>query len=213
MPVFVNPVCIYISFSSILILLVGFRRSLFVARYYYSTQPFLAWCLNHYFYGGVHFVWVGAPFYPYRLDNPRSSSPFRKYEDLYELWKDEDEFSPYLEGTRAGLHKGILANLGRLHPQEVVRLHDVCDRIHTVFFYPIVYRIDVDRIDPARLQVANSGLKGSQEYRITALHEPEFDILFFDADTEIVPRSFRDFWAGSLPKANIWNIFGHWMTI
>ena len=193
-----------------------------MARHYYSSQPFIAWCLNHYFYDRVHFAWVGAPFYPYRMANPRSSSPLRLYEDFYEPWKDEDEFSGQLTAARIGLRKGVLAhqlahkftNPPLLSPADYRFLKRVCNRIHPVFFYPIVYRVDIDSIQPpSRLVVANSGLRGSQEYRIADLDEmlPEFELLFVDFETENVPHSFTDLYAGALSQADVFNIFRYWL--
>jgi hypothetical protein len=184
-----------------------------LARHYYSTQPFIAWCLNHYFYNQIHFAWVGAPFYPYRMANPRSSSPLRIYEDFYEPWKDEDEFSGTLIAARMGLRKGVIAHQAVLPPSNIRFLKKVCNRIHPVFFYPLVYRVDLDRIDPARQVVANSGLRGSQEYRIADLDEsiPEFELLFVDFETENVPHSFADLYSGALSQADVLNIFTYWL--
>lgn len=50
-------------------------------NHYYSTQPLLAWSLNRHFYSGLHYMYV-APFYPYRLPNPKSSNPLEIYRDL-----------------------------------------------------------------------------------------------------------------------------------
>jgi hypothetical protein len=171
-----------------------------VAHYYYSTQPFLAWCLNHYFYGGTHFAWVGAPFYPYKRENPTSSNPFRIYQDLYEPWKDRDEYSSYLAQKRLGLRDGVHANSGRLKPGVETRLTDICNRIRVDYFYPIVYRVNIDTIALSRRIVAGSGSVGSNELRIDALAETEFDILFADITIESLATSFTVLWNGSLSE-------------
>ncbi len=182
-----------------------------MAKYYYSTQPFLAWCFNHYFYGQKHFAWVGAPFYPYRQANPRSSNPLRIYEDLYEPWKDQDDFSPVIAQKRLSLRNGVIAHAGNLPPGLDHRLKVVCDRIDTVFFYPIVYRVNIDTIDSSRLIVAGSGLVGSREYRIADLSEAEFDLLFIDLETDNVPHSFADLSNGAVSQADVLYILGTWI--
>jgi hypothetical protein len=148
---------------------------------HYSTQPFLAWCLNHYFYGGVHWAYLGKPFYPYRLPNPRSSSPLRLYEDLYEPWMDRDPYSAVIQQKRINLIKGVVANEQKLAHGWSDRLITICERVDIAFFYPIVYRVDIDRIFPEqRVRIAGSGTFGSHENRIDDLKEPEFEILFLD---------------------------------
>ncbi len=170
-----------------------------MSRYYYSTQPFLAWCYNHYFFNGVHFAWLGAPFYPYRLPNPTSSNPLRIYQDLYEPWKDRDRFSFKIEQMRLGIRKGVIQNTRPLSRNRR-KLTYICDSISHVFFYPIVYRVDIDLILPAgRKLVTGSGATvGSQEYKVTDLKEqpPEFDLILVDLEMEGVPQYMIDLWNG-----------------
>ena len=167
-----------------------------MAKYYYSTQPFLAWCLNHYFYGGIHYVWVGAPFYPHHTKNPRSSNPMRIYEDLYDPWKEKDAISGVFKQKRLNILSGVTANSRNLQSGVASRLTKICDDIDLVFFYPIVYRVDIDTITSSRLNIAGSGLVGSNEYRIDALREGEFEVLFDDFETETdIPQDFRDLYS------------------
>ena len=160
-----------------------------MTEYYYSTQPFLAWCLNHHFYGASHYVWVANPFYPYRAHNPKSSNPFLIYQDLYQPWVDRDDFDKFIQQARLNLKKGVEgyrnANPGVLSRRRVTRLKRICDRVDIIFFYPIVYRIDT--IDSTRRLAAGSGLVGSREYKIPDLQEREFNILFLDftGDTDV----------------------------
>ena len=161
-----------------------------MAEYYYSTQPFLAWCLNHYFYGAKHYVWVATPFYPYRLPNPKSSNPYLIYQDLYLPWKDRDDFDKFIQQVRLDLRKGVKANAGTLTPPSSVRrLNQTCNKVNIVFFYPIVYRVDIDLIPASRLVPAGSAVVGSNEYLIKDLQKSDkFDILFLDfkGDSDIV---------------------------
>lgn len=177
-----------------------------MTQYYYSVQPFLAWCLNHYFYNKQHFTYIGASFYPYRLGNPRSSSPLRLYEDFYEPWKDDDFYSAFIDGKRDGLCLGVeKANQNlqpKLTPYVFGSLQDICKNIDIAFYYPVVYRVDIDPIkrnDPNRLEPKNSGLKpiglcqtASNEYTLAGLREitdddssGDFDLLFLDFEVEI----------------------------
>ena len=151
-----------------------------VTNYAYSTQPFLAWCLNHHFYNQTHYVWAAQPFYPYRLANPKSSNPYLIYRDLYEPWQDRDPYDKFILQFRLNLRAGAEANAGGLPPGWEPRLKTICDRIDTEFFYPLVYRIDLDAIGAWRQQVAGSGLRGSSEVLMTDLKTGEFAMLFND---------------------------------
>jgi hypothetical protein len=150
-------------------------------NYYYSTQPLLAWCLNRHFYDGLHYVYV-APFYPYRLPNPKSSNPLEIYRDLYHPWRDRDEYDKTMTQVRLGLRKGVQAHQrgGLLDAYRADELARICDTIDIKFFFPIVYRVDIDALDPARLRKAGSGLSAaSVEYLVSDLRDGEFDVLLY----------------------------------
>ena len=146
---------------------------------YYSTQPFLAWCLNHFFFGQRHFAYVGAPFHPYRRRNPASSNPWKTYGAQYEPWVDRDPYDAHIEQKRRNLRKGIAAHSAALHPLVRVALDAICGSGDIIFFVPVVYRVDVATLDGSRLKRAGSGSVGSREYLIQDLAEAEFDVLFF----------------------------------
>lgn len=152
---------------------------------YYSTQPFLAWVLNRYFYGDDHFTYL-APFYPYRLANPNSSNPYVIYSLLYNPWKDNDEFDPVLSSKRMGLRKGVIAKSkdGIIDGNDESELKTVCDRIGTHLFCPVVYCVEMDDIESHRHMTANSGFVGSTEVLVTDLRGTEFELLLFDYDDE-----------------------------
>jgi len=152
-------------------------------KYLYSTQPFLARCLNRFFYGGKHFVYAATSFYPYRSKNPRSSNPMSIYRDLYEPWRDRDVFDKYLFQTRESLVRGVEA---KKEGEEAEVLVDICRNVDILFYCPVVYRIYRARIGKHRLKRENSALRGSNEYLIEDLDEtlPEFDILFLDHDRD-----------------------------
>jgi hypothetical protein len=155
-----------------------------LANYYYSTQAFLAWCFNHYFYNATHWAFVGTPFYPYHGLYPPSSNPYKIYGNLYEEWYHRDRFGRYVQELRLGIQKGVTANRRFFTMDEEQHLKDVCDQIDVAFFYPVVYRTDVNQIAPERLNMHNSALLGSSEYRIDDLKEDEFDLLFFDITSD-----------------------------
>lgn len=159
--------------------------------YYYGVQTVLAYVLNHFFYDAVHYTYLAREYYPYRRKNPRSSSPHRIYEDLYELWRDKDEFNKFGIGTRANIKTGVIAQESRsvIDSALAKRLGYVCDQIDVGVFYPIVYRVDIKTIDRKRLRHAGSGLLGSYEYLIPDLHETEInDILFLDDERDAIMR-------------------------
>lgn len=153
-----------------------------MAEYYYGTKSVLDWAIAHYFYGATHYTWIANCFYPYGQGNPKSSNPLLNYQDLYQPWKDADPFDKFIGSSRINLIKGIIGKEkdGTLSAAYAAALRDICDKISTLFFYPIVFRVDLDRISVERRIVANSGLRGSSEYLVRDLQENEFDILFLD---------------------------------
>jgi hypothetical protein len=160
-----------------------------LARYYYGTQPFLAWVLNHYFYNRVHYIYVGAPFFPYRQNNPASSDPINLYTAFYKPFKDADRYDIFIGGYRQRLKRGIDAQVTRKQMQK--KLKKVCEEIDIKFFYPIVYRVDITYIEPDRLLVSGSGQDvNSKEYLIRDLQETEFDLLFLDFEHENLSSDF-----------------------
>ncbi len=156
-----------------------------MARYYYGTVPALAWIINHYFYERTHYAWLADAFYPYRT-NPGSSNPYRLYGLLYEHWAESDEPAHSVGEYRRRLARGIEAKekTGVLDRTTAARLQRVCDSASVDLFYPVLYRVEIDRIALSRRVVANSGLKGSHEVLVKDLREPEFDLLFLDNDRD-----------------------------
>jgi len=158
-----------------------------MSRYYYSVQPFLAWCFNHYFYGRRHYVYVAAPFHTYKNVNPTSSNPWHLYGDYYGPWWDRDPYAAHIRAARKGLEAGAVAQrkTGRIGPALAHALVAVARRASTTLFYPVVYRIDLDAIAPSRLSKAGSGANTlSDEWLIPDLDESEFSVLFFDPGSD-----------------------------
>ncbi|MFL6214213.1 MAG: hypothetical protein ACJ74J_10030 [Blastocatellia bacterium] len=155
-----------------------------MANNYYGTIPSLAWILGHYFYGGKHHMWLSAEYYPYRLPNSKSSNPHLIYQDIYQPWKDRDDFDKYIQQTRLSLRSGVITKeaTGLINSSDANSLKDICDKVDIVFLYPIVVRVDLDKItDPGRLKIAGSGKRGSSEYLIEDLDDSEIDeVLFLD---------------------------------
>ncbi|HEV7672374.1 MAG TPA: hypothetical protein VGS22_27970 [Thermoanaerobaculia bacterium] len=149
---------------------------------YYSTQSFLSWCLGHYFYSGTHWVWAARPFFPYREGNPKSSNPYLAYGDLYQPWKDGDNFDKFVSQIRLNLLRGVAAKKtsGALTPEHCRKLRRICEKVDILFFYPLVYSFDLDTIPAERRTFAGSALAGSNEVLVEDLAESEFTILFFD---------------------------------
>ncbi|HZG41522.1 MAG TPA: hypothetical protein VEY93_01085, partial [Longimicrobium sp.] len=130
--------------------------------YYYGTIPVLAWILNHYFYGGVHYAWLAKEFLPPK-PNPSSSNPHHIYGEFKDAWNDGDPWNSTVLTARTGMLRGVKAkrDAGVVKRWTATRLRFVCQHVSVDLFYPIVYRVDVERISPDRLVVANSGLRGS----------------------------------------------------
>jgi hypothetical protein len=145
---------------------------------YYSTQPFLAWALNHYFYNRKHFVWSASPFYPYKT-NPKSSNPYLIYADLYWPWREDDPYDKFITTMRLNLRSGVIAAAPSLTAGRVTALKRVCARAEVALFYPIVYRLDIRQLDPTRVDSSSgSAAVGSSEFLVKDLGETEFDVLF-----------------------------------
>lgn len=153
---------------------------------YYSTQSFLSWCLGHHFYGGIHWVWAARPFYPYGERNPKSSNPYLVYGDLYQPWKDGDNFDKFVSQNRLNLLRGVVAkkNSGALTPERSRKLKRVCEKVDILFFYPLVYSFDLESIPAERRTFAGSALAGSNEVLVEDLAESEFTILFSDFSSD-----------------------------
>lgn len=148
--------------------------------YYYSTQPFITWVINHYFYKKKHYTFI-APFYPYRKPNPKSSSPYLIYADLFEPWRDNDIYDKTIAQYRINIRKGVMLKEGiqQLDSSNASELKELCDKISLKFFYPIIYKVDHESIQ-GKLTKTASAHAGSTEYLVEELLEDEFEVLFFD---------------------------------
>ncbi len=153
-----------------------------MAKNYYSTVAALSWVLGHHFYNDKHYTWLAAAFHTHGLSNPKSSNPLKIYQDLYEPWIDRDDADRFIRQLRLDLKAGVIKqeDSGILTTAEATRLKVICDHLDIVFFYPLVYRVDIDRIPGNRRIMAGSALKGSSEYLVQDLDQSEFDILFLD---------------------------------
>jgi hypothetical protein len=156
-----------------------------MARYYYGTVPVLAWIINHYFYGRVHYAWLAAAFHPHG-ENPGSSNPYRLYGQFYEPWAERDAYAHSLGEYRRRLANGVTAKerSGALDNVTAERIRRVCSSASVDLFYPVLYRVEIDRIPLSRRTLANSGLQGSREVLVRDLRESEFDLLFVDNDRD-----------------------------
>lgn len=159
----------------------------FPHKAYYSTQPFLAWCLNHYVYSGVHYVWASRYFFPYRSPNPKSSNPYQIFQDLYQPAYDRDEFDSFIVQKRLKLRAGVeaIVNAPSGHPlvSRYQDLLDICDGIDETFFWPVDYLI-ANYAVTSKGTLANSALVGSDETLIKNLEESEFTLLVPDFDRQ-----------------------------
>lgn len=154
---------------------------------YYSAQPFLAWCFNHYFFAGRHFIYVAAPFHTFKGPNPTSSNPWRRYGDLYEPWWDRDRYSAHIRASRLGLEQGAIAHrrAGTISWPLSLALIAIAQGASERMFYPVVYWIDLNQIDERRREKEGSGAATeSDEWLIRDLEDDEFMVLFFDPQTD-----------------------------
>lgn len=157
-----------------------------MADNYYGTIASLAWIFGHYFYNQEHYVWLAEEYYPYRLLNPKSSNPHLIYQDLYQPWKDRDDYDRYVQTNRLNLRKGVIAkeSAGTITSSDAARLKTVCDNVDITFLYPIVLKVDIDVIPSSRRTKAGSALVGSSEILVKDLKETEFEIVFLDYQSD-----------------------------
>jgi hypothetical protein len=176
-----------------------------LAKYYYGTQPFLAWVLNHYFYNRIHYVYLGAPFFPYKQNNPASSDPYHLYQAFYKPFKDRDNYDIFIGGYRNSLKRGVDAKI--TNKQSKNTLKKLCEEIGIEFFYLIVYRVDISYLEPERLIISGSGRDvNSKEYLVRDLQETEFDLLFVDFEHENLSPDFHKLCYDSISQAEAFNI-------
>lgn len=148
--------------------------------YWYASQPLLSWTLSCYFFGDQHYVYLAAPFHPYRLANPPSSRPHEIYERLYEGAHDRDFYNDTIRARRDGLRAAISYRLGALDSLVALALHHIVDNVDPIFFTPIVYRVDRARISSTRIDLsAGTRAHGiaSNECLVRDLRPGEFEIL------------------------------------
>jgi hypothetical protein len=152
-----------------------------MAQHYYGTVPVLAWIINHYFYSRTHYAWLAAAFHPHG-ENPGSSNPYKLYGMLYEPWAERDGYAHQLAEYRRRLVEGVKAKeaSGVLDNVTAARLRRVCTSASVDLFYPVLYRVEIERIPASRRLLANSGLRGSREVLVEDLRESEFELLFLD---------------------------------
>jgi hypothetical protein len=79
-----------------------------------------------------------------------------------------------VQGVTAKEQSGALDNV------TAARIRRLCESASVDLFYPVLYRVEIDRIPDSRRIIANSGLRGSREVLVRDLRESEFDLLFLD---------------------------------
>lgn len=148
---------------------------------FYSTQPFIAWCLNHYVYGCKHYTWCSRYFFPYRAANPKSSSPYQIFQDLYQPAYDRDQYDSFVRQKRINLRVGVetivqSTNSSHQFAKFYDTLRDICDRVDVSFFWPVIYVVS-EAVVTNSGQRLNSALVGSDEYLVTDLDENDFTLI------------------------------------
>lgn len=158
-----------------------------MANYYYGAVTSIAWALGHFYFNNKHYAYLAREYYPYRLKNPQSSNPHIIYQSLYEPWRESDDFNRNITGYRLSLLGAVSTKQreGVVDQPLAKRLSGICDKVNIVFFYPVILRVDIDKISSARKERAGSGIEGSLEYLIRDLDESEIDeVLFLDFEAD-----------------------------
>jgi hypothetical protein len=157
-----------------------------MADYFYGTVASLAWVFGHYFYKREHYVWLAEEYFTYGLPNPKSSDPHLIYQDIYQPWKDRDDYDKFIGGIRLNLRKGVIAKemATVINSSDASDLKDICDNVDITFLYPLVYKVDITSIPGSRQIKKGSALTGSHEVLVEDLKESEFEILFLDYEMD-----------------------------
>jgi hypothetical protein len=149
-------------------------------RYYYGTVSALAWILNHYFYGGLHYSWLAGEFHPLRT-NPSSSNPYVIYGQLYRVVVAGRE-----RQVRRPAEARIASRRGR--PREttdggtcpgVATARNLFEGLHLLLLsgrVPRRHRADRCGAESCR----RFWRDGSNEFLVSDLNEAEFDLLLAD---------------------------------
>jgi hypothetical protein len=120
------------------------------------------------------------------LGSHRSSTPIGKgilnplirrslYHGYISAWRDADDFSALVSTKRISLCKALEKNadVGLLQRLDADDLKETVERAHISLFYPLLYRIDMNAIDPGRRNSAvGSGARGSDECLIVDFRKP-----------------------------------------
>lgn len=152
-----------------------------MARYYYGTVPVLAWIINHYFFARTHHAWLADAFLPHDA-GPGAPNPHAAYARLYEPWARRDGDARVVSGYRAALLKGVVRQqrARQLDGATAARLRRLCETAGAELFYPVLYRVNLDAIAPARRVPPRPGARDGREVLVADLRESEFDLLFTD---------------------------------
>ncbi len=148
-------------------------------EYYFGTNSFLSWCLNHYFFNRVHYLWVAKKWYPIEYPNPKSSNPLLIYQDFFHPWKSKDNYDKYVTQHRIDLRKGVMAQT-HLSLNDQTDLKTVCDKAELDFFHPVVYRVEITSLGSRLDTTRGSAAMGSKEGLVSDLSDGEFEILMLD---------------------------------
>jgi hypothetical protein len=117
-------------------------------------------------------------------------------------WRDGDDFSALVSTKRISLCNALEKNAdaGLLDRSHADDLKETVERAYISLFYPLVYRIDINAIDPSRRDPAvGSCPRGSDECLIVDLQEHEFELLFahFREDAELKTMLLDEHGAGA----------------
>jgi len=157
-------------------------------NHYYGTVPALQWVFGRYFYG-YHHLWLAAEFHTHRRPNPKSSNPYKIYQDLYEPWVDRDHFDKFITQSRANIRTGVAdcEQNGILSSADASAMKRYCDDVDIVFMCPIVVRVDYDVLVTRGRTLHSAGsatTAGSHECLVKDLQEGDYEILFLDFDAD-----------------------------
>lgn len=147
----------------------------------FSAGTKLAYCINKYYYGNVHYVWCTDFFHS--KYQPITSDPQAICARLIEIISTEDRNAREIEQQKVGILKGAVAKLkeGVISAGEYRIICEMVNGARYSDFTPILYVISSAKVKD-KCKMVGMELKASDtsiEYLIPQLSNDEFQVIDF----------------------------------
>jgi hypothetical protein len=148
--------------------------------YGYSCKSWMAREVERKFLGGKYYAWFARELNPVgdssRTPNGESSNPLHIYSTLDTAVKRKDVNHAKIKDLRAGLLRVISKYVAPFDRDRAKTLRHELRNAKIEMFHPQLWRLDLSRIDPARIKTDRS-MPGWDEQYIADLIEEEFEVI------------------------------------